>query len=110
MNDVLVVLTNCPDEATADRIARLLVENQFAACVNQLAPVRSTYRWHGEIETATEIPLLIKCTRERYAEVEQTIRSVHPYTVPEIIAFAVERGFEPYLRWVGDETRAPRLA
>ncbi len=110
MKDVLIVLTNCPDEASAERIARTLVENRCAACVNRLAPVASTYRWEGEIEDAVEIPLLIKCTRERYPEVEQAIRELHPYTVPEIIAVPVVTGFGPYLRWVDDETQPPLVA
>jgi periplasmic divalent cation tolerance protein len=110
MKDVFLVLTNCPDEASADRIARALVENRCAACVNRLASVASTYRWEGEIEDAVEIPLLIKCTRDRYPAVEETIRQLHPYTVPEIIAFPIVAGFAPYLRWVDDETQPPMLA
>lgn len=110
MKDVLVVLTNCPDEASAERIARALVENRCAACVNRLAPVASTYRWEGAIEDAVEIPLLIKCTRDRYPAVEQTIRQLHPYTVPEIVALPVVAGFPAYLRWVDDETQPPLLA
>lgn len=110
MKEVLVVLTNCPDEASAERIARALVENRFAACVNRLAPVASTYRWQGQIEDAVEVPLLIKCTRNRYPAVEEMIRQLHPYTVPEIIALPVAAGFAPYLRWVDDETQPPMLA
>jgi periplasmic divalent cation tolerance protein len=110
MKEVLIVLTNCPDEASAARIARALVENRYAACVNMLAPVASIFRWQGEIEEATEIPLLIKCTRERYPAVEETIRQLHPYTTPEIIAASVVAGFAPYLRWVDDETQPPMLA
>jgi periplasmic divalent cation tolerance protein len=110
MKDVFLVLTNCPDEASADRIARALVENRCAACVNRLAPVASTYRWQGEIEDALEIPLLIKCTRDRYPAVEEIIRQLHPYTVPEIVAIPVVAGFAPYLRWVDDETQPPMLA
>ena len=110
MNDVLLVMTNCPDDEVADRIARTLIEQGLAACVNRLAPVASVYRWQGAIERATETPLLIKTTRQRYPEVEQAIRALHPYEVPEIIAFAVERGFAPYLRWVNDEAQPPLLA
>jgi periplasmic divalent cation tolerance protein len=110
MKEVLIVLTNCPDDASAERIARTLVENRCAACVNRLAPIASTYRWEGEIEDAEEIPLLIKCTRERYPAVEQTIRELHPYTVPEIVALPVVAGFGPYLRWVDDETQPPLVA
>ncbi len=108
--EILLVLTNCPDEETAARIALSLVENRLAACVNSLAPVESTYRWQGKVEQVIEIPLLIKCTRERYAALEQAIRQLHPYTVPEIIAVPVVAGFAPYLRWVADETTPPLVA
>ena len=91
MSEALVVLTNCPDDEVADRIARTLVESGLAACVNRLAPASSIYRWQGAVERATETPLLIKTTRERYAEVEQAIRALHPYEVPEIVALG-DRG------------------
>jgi periplasmic divalent cation tolerance protein len=110
MDDVLIVLTNCPDAEAARRIALDLVEQRLAACVNQLAPVQSTYRWKGAVETAVEVPLLIKCTRERYPLVEQAIRALHPYEVPEIIAVPLAAGFAPYLRWVSDETQPPLMA
>jgi periplasmic divalent cation tolerance protein len=110
MKEVLVVLTNCPDEASAGRIARVLVENRHAACVNQLPPVASIFRWQGNVEEAEEIPLLIKCTRERYADVEATIRELHPYTTPEIVAVPIAVGFAPYLRWIDDETQPPLTA
>lgn len=110
MSEALVVLTNCPDEAVADRIARTLVENGLAACVNRLSPTSSIYRWKGAVERATETPLLIKTTRERYTEVEQAIRSIHPYETPEIVALAIEAGFGPYLRWIVDETQPPLIA
>ncbi len=110
MSEVLTVLTNCPDSDTAARIARSLVENGLAACVNQLPEVQSVYRWQGSVEEAIEVPLLIKCTRERYPAVEEAIRQLHPYTVPEIIAVPVAVGFAPYLRWVADETTPPLLA
>lgn len=108
--EVLLVLTNCPDEETAGRIAVALVENRLAACVNALPEVESTYRWQGKVEQAVEVPLLVKCTRERYAAVEEAIRQLHPYTVPEIIAVPVVAGFAPYLRWVADETTPPLVA
>jgi periplasmic divalent cation tolerance protein len=108
--EVLLVLTNCPDEDAAERIATALVGNRLAACVNMLAPVESTYRWQGKVEQAVEVPLLIKCTRERYAALEEAIRQLHPYTVPEIVAVPVVAGFAPYLRWVADETTPPMVA
>ncbi|MDH4114423.1 MAG: divalent-cation tolerance protein CutA [Burkholderiaceae bacterium] len=110
MSEPLLVLTNCPDDGIADRIARSLVESGLAACVNRLAPVASVYRWQGVVERDTETPLLIKTTRGRYAEVEQAIRALHPYEVPEIIALAIDGGFAPYLQWIGDETEPPLVA
>lgn len=109
-SNVLIVLTNCPDAATAQRIAAALVQNAWAACVNQLAPVLSTYRWQGKVETQTEIPLLIKTTAQCYAQVEAAICDLHPYSVPEIVAWPLSAGLPSYLRWVQDETQAPRLA
>jgi periplasmic divalent cation tolerance protein len=105
--DVLIVLTNCPDSDVADRIARALVEQRLAACVNQLPSVRSIYRWQGVVEEANEVPLLIKTTAARYAEVEVAIRALHPYEVPEIVAWPVTAGFASYLDWVAEETRRP---
>jgi periplasmic divalent cation tolerance protein len=103
---VLLVLTNCPDEATATRIRRELVDARLAACVNQLGAVQSTYRWQGAVEEASEVPLLIKTTRDRYADLEVLIRRLHPYSVPEILAIPVEHGCPDYLTWVSVETRA----
>ena len=110
MSEALVVLTNCPDDEVADRIARTLVEGGLAACVNRLAPASSIYRWRGAVERATETPLLIKTTRERYTEVEQAIRALHPYEVPEIVALPIAAGFAPYLRWIFDATQPPLIA
>lgn len=110
MTEALLVLTNCPDQATADRIALALVENGLAACVNRLTPAESIYRWQGAVERATECPLLIKTTRERYGELEQAIRALHPYEVPEIIAVPIVAGLAAYLRWVGEVTQPPLSA
>lgn len=107
MNQVLVVFTNLPDLASAERVARHLVEARVAACVNILAPCRSLYRWEGKIEDANEVPVLVKTTAARYAALEAEIRSVHPYAVPEIIAMPVTAGLPDYLHWVDSETRPP---
>ncbi|MEW6688945.1 MAG: divalent-cation tolerance protein CutA [Pseudomonadota bacterium] len=100
----LLVLTNLPDRAAAERIAGLLVERKLAACVNILAPCRSVYRWKGQVQHEEEHPMLIKTTAERYAALEQGIRAAHPYELPEIIAVPVERGLAAYLEWVAAET------
>jgi periplasmic divalent cation tolerance protein len=104
MSETLLVLTNAPDVATAERIARHLVEERLAACVNRLGPCRSVYRWQGAVEEAEEIPLLIKTTAARYPAVEAAIRALHPYELPEVVAVRIERGLPAYLAWVAQET------
>ena len=101
----ILVLTNLPDSGAAFNLARELVSLRLAACANVLAPARSFYRWEGKLEEATEHPVLIKTTHERYAELEAAIRARHPYTLPEIVAWPIEQGLAEYLRWVEDETR-----
>lgn len=98
--DVLLVLTNVPDESTADSLAKKVIETHLAACVNILAPCRSVYYWEGQLETSTEIPLLIKTTATQYAALEVCIRTHHPYEVPEIIALDITKGSPAYLNWV----------
>lgn len=110
MVEALLVLTNCPDEVVADRIALALVEQKLAACVNRMPAVHSIYRWQGSVERSTEVPLLIKTTRERYDEVAQAIRHLHPYDVPEIIAVPIVAGHAAYLRWIADQTTPALLA
>lgn len=100
----LLVLTNLPDAASARALAAALVAARLAACVNILAPCRSAYRWQGKIEDTEEVPLLVKTTAERYAELEAAIRARHPYELPEIVAVPIERGLPAYLAWVAAET------
>jgi periplasmic divalent cation tolerance protein len=103
--DTLLVLSNLPDRASADRVAQALVERRLAACVNILAPCRSVYRWDGAVESAEEHPLLIKTTADRYAALEEALRGLHPYELPEIVAVPLSAGLAGYLRWVETETR-----
>lgn len=106
MSEILVVLSNCPDESSARRLAGELVSSGAAACVNVLAPCISVYRWQGAVDQATEVPLLIKTSAARYAAVERVIRDSHPYEVPEIVALPVTAGLPAYLAWVAAETGA----
>lgn len=101
----LLVLTNLPDRAAAERIAELLVGQRLAACVNMLAPCRSVYRWKGALHHDEEHPVLIKTTSERYPALEAALRSAHPYELPEIIALPIEQGLPAYLEWLAAETR-----
>jgi periplasmic divalent cation tolerance protein len=104
MEQILLVLTNLPDTASAQSLARVLVESRLAACVNLMPGVQSFYRWQGAIEQANEVTLLIKTTRRHYVQLQQAIISHHPYEVPEVIAMPVTDGHPAYLRWVATET------
>lgn len=108
-SQTLLVLTSLPDEASAQALATALVTERLAACVNVLAPCRSIYRWQGAIESAQEVPLLIKSTTARYAALEAAIRARHPYELPEIVAVPIAHGLPEYLAWVAAETRAETL-
>jgi periplasmic divalent cation tolerance protein len=108
--DCLLVVTNLPDRASAEKLAALLIERRLAACVNLLAPCDSVYRWRGEIQRDAEHPLLIKTAEDRYAELEALIRANHPYELPEIIAVSITQGLPAYLQWIESETRAGALA
>ena len=100
----LLVFTNLPDRGSAEKLADALIAKRLAACVNILAPCRSVYRWQGAVQHDEEHPMFIKTTAERYAALEAEIRVGHPYELPEIVAFSVERGLPAYLAWVADET------
>ena len=101
----LLVLSNLPDRAAAERLADMLIERKLAACVNILAPCRSVYRWNGAVQHDEEHPMLIKTTAERYPALEQALREGHPYELPEIIAVPIEQGLPAYLQWVAAETK-----
>ena len=105
MQQALLMLTNVPDVDVARRIARALVEQRLAACVNILPGVESVYQWQGAVEEATEIILLVKTVAARYAEVEAAIKALHPYDVPEVIALPVTAGLPAYMNWMEQETK-----
>lgn len=107
--DALLVLTNLPDAAAAEALARRLVDARLAACANVLSPCTSVYRWKGEVETATEVPLLIKTTNASYAALEAAIRASHPYELPEVVAVDIVCGLPAYMEWIARET-APQIA
>ena len=103
----LLCLSTCPDAETAARIARALVEERLAACVNRLPGMNSTYRWQGEIHEDAEVLLLIKTTRERFDALRDRLVELHPYEVPELVAFEIAGGLPTYLEWLARETAAP---
>jgi periplasmic divalent cation tolerance protein len=98
--EALLVLTTCPDEAAAERLARGLVAAGLAACVSRMPGLRSTYRWKGRMEDEPEVLLLIKTVATRFQELEMRLKSLHPYEVPEIIALPIAMGSSDYLSWL----------
>ena len=96
----IVILNTCPDKDTGEKIARALVDAKLAACVNIIPGVISTYRWKGEICRDEEALLLIKTRTADFKEVENMIKKLHPYDVPEIIALPITKGSKEYLEWL----------
>ena len=107
MADAIFVLTTVADRAAAESLAQALLARRLAACVNVGAPVESLYHWRGRIETGQELPLTIKTRASLYAQVEATIRELHTYELPEIVAVPISDGYAPYIAWLHDETAAP---
>ena len=104
MTDAVIVFVTVPSRDEGDRLADALVGEQLAACVNIVGPIRSIYRWQGEICRDDEHLLLIKTTRPRYAALEARVQALHPYEVPEIIAVPIGAGSAGYLAWIRSMT------
>ncbi len=100
MSDSVVVLVTCGSEEEAARIAHSLVEERLAACANLISPVRSIYRWEGKIWDEREWILIIKTQKKRFEELEKKVKSLHSYSVPEIIGLPIDEGSASYLKWV----------
>ncbi len=106
MEGFIQVTTTTEKKEDAERIARSLVETRLAACVQIVGPIESIYRWKGRIETTGEWLCLIKSRRDNYEAVEETIRSLHPYEVPEIVAVPFTAVSHDYLGWLRNELSA----
>ena len=102
------VVTTAEHREDVERIARTLVERRLAACVQIVGPISSIYRWRGAIETAQEWQCWIKSRGSLFVQIEQTIRGLHPYEVPEILALPILTGNADYLAWLEQETEATK--
>ncbi|UCD99223.1 MAG: divalent-cation tolerance protein CutA [Chloroflexota bacterium] len=106
--DRLLVLITAPSKEIGEDIAKVLVEKKLAACVNLMAPVRSIYTWEGEINQDDEVLLMVKSRANLFdKELVPTVKALHPYDVPEIIAVPILMGSTDYLSWMDQETRRP---
>ena len=104
MTDTILILVTAGSETEADTIAKTLVEEHLAACVNLVSPIRSIYRWKGKIVDDREWLLVIKTQASRFAAVEARVTALHSYQVPEVIAVPIQAGAEAYLRWLREKT------
>lgn len=100
--ETMVVLTTCGNDLDAGAMAEALVERRLAACVNAVSNVTSTYRWKGEVQRDQETLLIIKTTASRLSALEQAIRELSKYEVPELLALPVRAGGADYLAWVAE--------
>jgi periplasmic divalent cation tolerance protein len=101
-----VVLVTVPDLETGRKLARAVLEERLAACVNVVPGVTSLYRWKGALEESAELLLVVKTTRGRLAGLERRVRELHPYSVPEFVALEPAHVAAPYLAWLAAETDA----
>jgi periplasmic divalent cation tolerance protein len=106
MTDYIQVMTTVEKKSDAEKIAKYLVEEKIAACVQILGPVQSYFHWQGKLDRADEYLCLIKSRDDLFHDLEAAIKSMHPYEVPEIIALPIKRGSADYLSWMAAELEA----
>ena len=106
MTDKIIVFVTCESVEQAGAIAETVVTERLAACVNVLPGIRSCYFWDGKLTWSTEVLLLLKTTRGRFKDLQQRVKSLHSYEVPEIVAVSIEDGFEKYIGWI-EQSVAP---
>lgn len=95
-----IIFCTCPNQESAEGIAEHLISQKLAACVNIIAGITSVYEWEGNIESSQEYLLFIKSHRDKYNAIEEAIKNLHPYELPEIIAVPIDRGLPEYLQWI----------
>jgi periplasmic divalent cation tolerance protein len=105
MTNLILILTTMPDDERANGLARTLVEEGLAACVNVHGPMTSTYRWQAQVEVESERQVVIKTTRARLAALETRLRALHPYELPEFVVIDAAAS-AAYVGWVNDATRS----
>lgn len=102
-----IVLTTAANPEEADQLARTLVEERLAACATLISAVQSIYRWHGEVESATETLLLLKTAPEQLAALEARLHELHSYETPEFLVLKADATSQPYLDWLHASLRQP---
>jgi len=105
--EYLLTITTCPDEKSSKALAKKLVENKLAACVNVLPGVTSIYEWKEEMQVGSECILFVKTHKSRYPELQKMIGDSHPYELPEVIAVPISEALPEYLSWISNVVEAP---
>lgn len=105
LDTYLLVMTSCPDDATARTIAHDVVDAKLAACAQISAPMTSVYRWQGKVCQESEVSLSFKCHQSLYPQLAEKIIALHPYDVPELIATEIVQGSPAYLDWIKETTQ-----
>lgn len=100
-----VVLSICPNQEVAKRIAKALIKDKLAACVNIIPQLTSVYCWQDEIIEDEEVQLLIKTTSANFLSISEKIKTLHPYELPEIISLNIQQGDNQYLNWIKDSVK-----
>lgn len=108
MNDAIVVFMTASSADEARRIAQQLVESRLAACVQILPEIESTYCWNGEIQREKELLILAKTMADKFAALEKSVRAIHSYETPEIVAVPITAGSSAYLEWLTENVRSNR--
>jgi periplasmic divalent cation tolerance protein len=102
--EIIQIVTTVDDKEEAGRIGRYLVEERLAACAQIAGPIRSIYRWKGKVEEAEEWQCIIKSTKKNYRRIEEEIKRLHPYELPEIIALSLDQALADYADWIVRES------
>lgn len=106
-DEIVIVMTTCPDAASAQQIAGMVVTDKLAACVQRIPAMQSTYMWQGKLQDEAEVLLLIKTLPHAVPALTRRILEVHPYEVPELLIQTADCGNEAYLQWVRTNVFAP---
>jgi periplasmic divalent cation tolerance protein len=107
MAEYIVIFITAPQEEVGARIAKALVEEKLAGCVNIIKDIRSIYFWQDKVEDEPEVLLVIKTKKSLFERLKERVKTLHPYSVPEVIAIPIIEGSEDYLRWL-DEVLVPK--
>jgi periplasmic divalent cation tolerance protein len=102
--EALVVYITAPNEEEAAKIAKILVEERLAGCVNIIKDIRSIYSWQGKLEDEKEVLMIVKTRLELFSALTSKVKELHSYTVPEVIAMPIVDGSEEYIKWLKEAT------